>query len=327
MKLHAVLVLCLSIGFAPAHAQRFNLNQGIEAITGAAGALKPISEPEEIAIGRDLAGRLLGQIELVNDPNVQAYVNRVGRWIASQSERPDLPWKFGVANAGNINAMAMPGGTILITRGLYDILDNEAQLAGVLGHEIAHVVKKHHITVMQQQRLVAVGANVVGSAARQGNTILGQAALNFFKNLFISGLDKNSEYEADAVGVILAARAGYNTFGLAEVLHKLNARAASDPSVVDLFGSHPVPSERLTKLGDLLTPRVGSLPDGLEPQITPVSSTAAPPRQGGATVSGARSLQSEEVAAPAAAPAPSQPAAPAANPADLIRGIKGLFGR
>jgi predicted Zn-dependent protease len=327
MKLHAVLVLCLSLCYAPAYAQRFNLNQGIEAITGAAGALKPISEPEEIAIGRDLAGRLLGQIELVNDPNVQAYVNRVGRWIASQSERPDLPWKFGVANAGNINAMAMPGGTILITRGLYDILDNEAQLAGVLGHEIAHVVKKHHITVMQQQRLVAVGANVVGSAARQGNTILGQAALNFFKNLFISGLDKNSEYEADAVGVILAARAGYNTFGLAEVLHKLNARAASDPSVVDLFGSHPVPSDRLTKLGDMLTPRVGSLPDGLEPQITPVSSTAAAPRQGGATVSGARSLQSEEVAAPAAAPAPSQPAAPAANPADLIRGIKGLFGR
>ncbi len=294
-----------------------------------ASATTGISEKEEISIGRDLAGRLLGQIQLVDDANVQAYVNRVGRWVASQSERPDIPWRFGVANAGNVNAMAMPGGTILITRGLYDMLDNEAQLAGVLGHEIAHVVKKHHIGVMQKQRLVSAGANLV--AARGGGNQLGKAALDFFKNLFISGLDKESEYEADAVGVILAARAGYNAFGLAEVLHKLSARGSSDPSVVDLFGSHPGPTDRLGKLGDLLTPRMDKLPAGIEPEITPVAAGTAAPVRGAApaSVPGARALTTEGGgSASDLAPAPAQkPAAGGTDPGSMIKGLKGLFGR
>ena len=322
-----LFLVIFTVFFGTAQAQRsLDLGSLFNAGKDIASATTGISEKEEIVIGRDLAGRLLGQIALVDDANVQAYVNRVGRWVASQSERPDLPWRFGVANAVNINAMAMPGGTILITRGLYDILDNEAQLAGVLGHEIGHVVKKHHIGVMQKQKLVSAGANL--AASRTGSNQLGKVALDFFKNLFISGLDKESEYEADAVGVILAARAGYNAFGLAEVLHKLNARAASDPSVVDLFGSHPGPSDRLTRLGDLLTPRMASIPPGIEPQITPVSASAAPPRRGAAPVAGARALSNEGSATPPGASgiAPAQPAG-GINPMDAIKGLKGLFGR
>ena len=321
-------VIAFSMLCGTAQAQRFDLNRLIDAGKDVAGAATGISEKEEIDIGRDLSGRILGQVELVNDPNVQAYVNRVGRWVASQSERPDLPWKFGVANAGNINAMAMPGGTILITRGLYDILDNEAQLAGVLGHEIGHVVKKHHIGVMQKQKLVSAGANL--AASRTGTNQLGKVALDFFKNLFISGLDKEAEYEADSVGVILAARAGYNAFGLAEVLHKLNARAKSDPSVAFLFETHPAPSDRLAKLGDLLTPRMATLPAGMEPEITPVSARAAAPSRAAApTAAGARALTNEGAAANAPAPsAPAQkPAAGGVDPGSVIQGIKGLFGR
>jgi beta-barrel assembly-enhancing protease len=324
-----LFLLVFSLSFGTAQAQRgFDLGNIFSAGKDLAAATTGISEEDEIKIGRDLAGRLLGQIALVDDANVQAYVNRVGRWIASQSERPDIPWRFGVANAANINAMAMPGGTILITRGLYDILDNEAQLAGVLGHEIAHVVKKHHISVMQKQRGVSALANI--ASARTGSNVLGSAALGFFKNLFISGLDKDSEYEADAVGVILAARAGYNAFGLAEVLHKLNARAGGDAATADLFGSHPGPADRLSKLGDLLTPRVGSLPNGLEPQITPVSANAAAPTQNAAPVAGARGFTNESGAKPAAAPAGASTVAPSGggtNPMDAIKGLKGLFGR
>ena len=327
LKLLFFLVLSLAAGAAQAQ-RSLDLGSLFSAGKDIAGATTAISEKEEITIGRDLAGRLLGQIALVDDANVQAYVNRVGRWVASQSERPDLPWRFGVANAFNINAMAMPGGTILITRGLYDILDNEAQLAGVLGHEIAHVVKRHHISVMQKQQLVSAGANL--AASRTGSNVLGKAALDFFKNLFISGLDKDSEYEADATGVILAARAGYNAFGLAEVLHKLNARASSDPSVVDLFGSHPGPADRLSKLGDLLSPRMGAIPVGLEPEITPVSASAVAPKQGAAPVAGARGFTNEGGAKPAAAPAGASTIAPAgggANPMDALKSLKGLFGR
>ncbi|MEQ1775707.1 MAG: M48 family metalloprotease [Burkholderiales bacterium] len=323
-----LLVVACAIG-GTAQAQRsLDLGKLFDAGKSVAAATTGISEKEEIEIGRGLAGRMLGQVALVDDANVQAYVNRVGRWIASQSERPDIPWRFGVANAPNINAMAMPGGTILITRGLYDILDNEAQLAGVLGHEIAHVVKKHHIGVMQKQNLVSAGASLV--AARTGTNQLGQVALNFFKNLFISGLDKESEYEADAVGVILAARAGYNAFGLAEVLHKLNSRGSSDPSVVDLFGSHPGPSDRLTKLGDLLTPRLPQLPAGIEPEITPVAEgTAAPTRAASPAAAGGRALTNEG-AAESATPAGASTAAPVQKPTGGINPgnlLKGLFGR
>ncbi len=328
-KFFAVIIAALSLSCGTAQAQRsFDLGRGLDAVRDLGSAATGISEKEEIQIGRELAGRMLGQIELVNDDNVQAYVNRVGRWVASQSERPDLPWRFGVANAGNVNALAMPGGTILITRGLYDLLDNEAQLAGVLGHEIAHVVKRHHVNVMRQQKLVSAGANI--ASARSGNNVLGQQALNFFRNLFISGLDKNSEFDADATGVILAARAGYNAFGLAEVLHKIGARGGADPSVADLFGSHPSPAERLSKLGELLTPRLAKLPSGAEPDITPVSASVAAPRAGPApAATGARALTNEGSAASNLAPAApaEKPAAGGVDPGSLMKGLKGLFGR
>ena len=96
MKTYRLSLLLLGVALAGGvEAQRFpNLgNINLNAVTGAASALKPISEKEEIDIGRDLAGRLLGQVQLVDDANVQAYVNRVGRWVATQSERPDLPWR------------------------------------------------------------------------------------------------------------------------------------------------------------------------------------------------------------------------------------------
>jgi len=311
VKYSKYLFLFIFLSFNAARAQQIDFNRLIDAGRDIASVAKGISEKEEIEIGRGLAGRMLGQVPLVNDSNVQAYVNRVGMWVASQSERPDLPWRFGVANAPNINAMAMPGGTILITRGLYDILDNEAQLAGVLGHEIAHVVKRHHVNVMRQQRGVSAVANL--AAARSGDNALRQLVLDFFKKIFISGLDKGSEFEADATGVILAARAGYNPFGLAEVLHKLNARSG-DASVLDLFGSHPPPTERLAKLGELLEPRLSSLPEGLEPALSPVAARAGAPvrAKAPANVPGARALVNEK---PGAKP---PPAALRAKPAPVI---------
>src|SRR5687768_7724413 len=93
-----------------------------------ATATTGVNEQDEIAVGRELAGRVLGAAPMVADAELQAYVNRVGRWVALQSERPDLPWRFGVIDSPSVNAFAAPGGYILITRGLYEILDNESQL-------------------------------------------------------------------------------------------------------------------------------------------------------------------------------------------------------
>src|SRR5262249_49900204 len=121
---------------------------------------------QEIEIGTLLAGRVLGAAPLVPDRNLQTYVNQVGRWIASQTERPDLPWRFGVIESAGINAFAAPGGFVLVTRGLYELLDDEAQLAAVLAHEIAHVVKRHHVIGMQQKAGLNVIAGLLAQRAR-----------------------------------------------------------------------------------------------------------------------------------------------------------------
>jgi len=251
-----------------------------------------VDEPEEIAVGREVAGRTLGAAPLVPDPELQAYVNRVGRWIALQSERPDLPWHFGVIDTASINAFAAPGGYVLITRGLYESLSSEAQLAGVLGHEIGHIVQRHHIKVMQQSAAVSAGARAIQRSDRGvlANNLIGTGA-----EVMARGLDKSAEFEADRIGVVLAARAGYSPYGLVEVLHILAARSADDASLALLFKTHPAPGERLTQLGDALAPRVAALPAGKEPALRPVDPKTPPPVAAKpAAAEGARALQQEE---------------------------------
>ena len=161
-----------------------------------------------------------------------------------------------------------------MTRGLYDILDNEAQLAGVLAHEIGHIVRRHHVTVMQKS--AALSAGTQARAARQPfaqilNNMIGTGA-----EVFARGLDKSAEYEADAIGVVLAARAGYNPFGLVDVLQKLAMHGADDGSLALLFKTHPLPGDRLSQLGDELRRTWRTLPAGTEPKIRTVAATAGP---------------------------------------------------
>ena len=153
---------------------------------------------EEIALGRTIAGSLLGAAPLVNDEKLQKYVNQVGRWVASQSERPDLPWRFGVIESGDLNAFAIPGGVVLVTKGLYQNLQNEAQLAGVLAHEIAHIVKKHQLKVLQKQQLVNAGSDWLKSKFGKKNK-LADKAFNTGAEISARSLDKDAElgFEAD----------------------------------------------------------------------------------------------------------------------------------
>jgi predicted Zn-dependent protease len=290
------------------------LDTGRDLATATAG----MDEKDEIAVGREIAGRVLGAAPLVADADLQAYVNRVGRWVALQSDRPDLPWHFGVIESPSINAFAAPGGYVLITRGLYEILDNESQLAGVLGHEIGHIMKRHHITVMQKSAALSAGARLVQqSRSAVVNSLIGTGA-----EVMARGLDKGAEFEADQIGVILAARAGYSPYGLIEVLHKLAARGGSDASLAMLFETHPAPGERLMQLGDALTPRVPQLPAGKEPQIRQVAAGAVPAAAGQPLpATGARALQQEETP-PAARPA--QKGGVGIDPGTVLRGI---FGR
>jgi predicted Zn-dependent protease len=226
------------------------IKQGVqEKVTG-----KPAtSVEEEVAIGRQIAGNLLGAAPLVRDAKLQKYVNNVGRWIANQSERPDLEWHFGVIDSNDVNAFAAPGGYIFVTKGLYKLLQSEAELAGVLAHEVGHVIRQHHLKILQQSKLIDLGSQLV--AKQVGGNDKVQGLIGSGAEIVSRSLDKNAEFEADRIAVVLATRAGYDSFGLPAVLQQIGHFAKDDGDVALLFKTHPHPDDRLGKLGSAMGER------------------------------------------------------------------------
>jgi predicted Zn-dependent protease len=252
----AMMFLFVAAGAAQAQFRMPSLDVGrmVDSVKNVGKATKEINQEEEIAIGRDLAATLLGAAPLVSDARMQRYVNNVGRWIASQSERPDLPWQFGVLDAPQLNAFAVPGGTIFITRGLLDRMRNEAELAGVLGHEITHVVKKHHLKAIQKGAMSALAGDALSMAVKDKSAAANEKLVSFGKEMYSRGLDKGDEFEADRLGVVLAARAGYDAYGLPSVLQTLQAMNAQDSGLALMFKTHPAPGERLDLLSEKMQP-------------------------------------------------------------------------
>lgn len=218
-------------------------------------ANKEIGEPEEIQIGDGIAALVLGTAPLVDNDALQTYVNRVGQWLAVHTDRPDLPWHFGVIASDDVNAFSTPGGNILITRGMYSRFRNEGELAGVLAHEIAHVLAKHQVKAIQKSLGNEWKTELVGAVAENKG---GKDAANLAKaftagtELFTRGLDKQDEYDADRMGVVIAARAGYNPYGLVGVLQTLGDINAQDSAVALMFKTHPSPGTRLDILADAM---------------------------------------------------------------------------
>jgi len=245
-----LLIACLALASGTAGAQfSINLNRLVDTVKNVGKATAEIDEKEEIELGRDMAARLLGAAPLAANDGVQRYVNNVGRWLASQTERPDLPWRFGVLEAPQLNAFATPGGHIFITRGLLARMKNEAELAGVLAHEIAHVLKKHHLQAIQKGARLELASTAVSTLARQDrNTANREKLLAASSELFTRGLDKSDELEADRLGVVIAARAGYDAYGLPTVLQTLQAMNPEDSGLALMFKTHPAPGERLDAL-------------------------------------------------------------------------------
>jgi predicted Zn-dependent protease len=250
MKRAALAALLALVAAAPAHAQfNFNLNRLLDVGKNVRQAAGGIDEKEEIELGRDMAARLLGAAPLVASEGLQRYVNNVGRWLASQTERPELPWRFGVLEAPQLNAFATPGGHIFITRGLVERMRNEAELAGVLAHEIAHVLKKHHLKAIQKTAQLELANTAITTFSRQDSRAQRRdKLLSAGSELFARGLDKSDELEADRLGVVIAARAGYDAYGLPAVLQTLQAMNPADSGLALMFKTHPAPAERLDAL-------------------------------------------------------------------------------
>lgn len=258
----AVLVLFLALPGARAFdLSNIDVNKIGSILSKAGEAVREVGEAEEQELGAEVSARLLGAAPLVRDEALQRYVNRVGMWVARHGERPGLPWRFAVVETPDINAFAAPGGYVFITRGLFQALRDEAELAGVLGHEVVHVVRRHHLEAIQKNARMGVAKEVASMvAADKGYDIDRWAGLGM--EIYARGLDKEDEYQADLLGTVLAARAGYNPQGLRTVLMTLANMNPAEGSLALLFKTHPPPEERLHRLVSGLGGRLHHL-DGL----------------------------------------------------------------
>ena len=248
-------VMLLLALVAPVHAfdfnnlldkvQRTDVNKLLEVGKRVTEATRGMSEPEEIRLGTDLAGRLLGAMPPLPDHEVQAYVNRLGRWLALQTGRPDLPWHFAVVASDSLGAFATPGGYVFVTSALVGLMRDENELAGVLAHEIAHVVERHHAeAVMKKARANLardVAVDLVGDYTR-GNPLVTQIWSKAAANLYASGLDQEDEFAADRAGADRGAsrlRSLWFVDGAEHAGRARPGRAAREPVVRDSPGHAP----------------------------------------------------------------------------------------
>ncbi|APW43505.1 M48 family metalloprotease, partial [Rhodoferax saidenbachensis] len=212
-------------------------------------SLEDIDEPKEIEMGRNLASVLLGAKPLHSNMALQRYVNRLGRWISLQSPRPDLPWSFAVLDDTGYNAFAAPGGFVFVTKGLIDSVADEAELAGILAHEITHVVAKHHLKALRKNARAGLVSQVLASQINRNVPAgLSSALVGLGRDLYAKGLDQEDELDADRSGVALAARAGFDPYGLVAVLQQLRTAAADDPMFALSLSTHPPAQVRLDQL-------------------------------------------------------------------------------
>ena len=271
----APLVAVLGLAAAVAHAQGLGnlLGGALDAVRGGSNAAAPAGGAaalindalsamglaqggeEEIEVGEGIAATVLGAARPWDNPKAQRYVNLVGRHVARGSERPDLPWTFAVVDTSAINAFAAPGGIVLVTRGLYEMLDTEDELAAVLAHEIAHVNRQHHYKVIQKQKVAQFGASVAASRTRRDKAVTDKL-IGLGAEIFARGLDKDAEFEADRDAAVLAARAGYDASSILATLAKLNGKLTGDASVQLLFATHPSPADRMQKLTEATTAEI-----------------------------------------------------------------------
>jgi beta-barrel assembly-enhancing protease len=228
-----------------------------------------VSTEQEVEIGANLAAGLLGAAALVDDKELQRYVNDVGFWVAAQSQRADLPWRFGVIDSPGINAFAAPGGYVVLTLGLYQLLENEAQLAGVLAHEISHVVGKHHLRALQESMQTEFWTDLTVYAARDkvgGSTErkVMQKLVDSGLQLYTTGLDRRYEFDADLRGVVLMARAGYDPYAFLDVLTTIDSINPESAELTVFMNTHPPTGERLDTLATKMDGKLDSYAAGVD---------------------------------------------------------------
>jgi beta-barrel assembly-enhancing protease len=207
-----------------------------------------VSEAEEIDIGGDVSLKIRQRFGVVQDAAIHRYVTLVGTLLAQQTERPGLPWTFVVLDTDGVNAFASPGGFVHITRGALALIRSEAELAGVLGHEMTHVAHKHTVNAIKKNKAVQLATRE--TLAERG-AFIDRVANKAYEMVLENSFDRGDEIDADAGAVALARKLGYAPRGLADFLTRLDERNRGQAEQNGLFASHPQTADRIARVNKL----------------------------------------------------------------------------
>ena len=207
-----------------------------------------MSEAQEIAIGQQQDVDVRKEMGVYSDTGIQQYVSDIGLKLARLSERPELPWHFAVVDVPAINAFALPGGYIYITRGILPFLQDESQLAGVLGHEIGHVTARHAARQYSRATGAQVGL-ILGSIFVPGGANVAELGASGLGLLFLKN-GRGDEIEADGLGVRYAAKGGWDPAGVPQMLSTLARieEASDNKGVPNWMATHPAPEDRIQRV-------------------------------------------------------------------------------
>ena len=208
--------------------------------------LSLVSEKDEIALGRQNAASTVQAIGLIPDSSVQRYVSTLGKTLAAHTERPSLPWSYQAVDDPAVNAFALPGGFVFVTRGLLTHINNEAELATVLGHESGHVAAKHSVHQMSEAEVAQLGLGV-GMAVSKQVAQYGQYAQQGLQVLFLK-FSRDDETQADALGFRYAMADGYDVRQMIPVFQMLDGvtKEAGGQKLPEWESTHPDPGNRVT---------------------------------------------------------------------------------
>ncbi len=205
-----------------------------------------VSEEQEVSVGRENAAQINARMPIVRDPVLSQYVQELGLSIARTTTRADLDWRFFIVNSRDINAFALPGGYIYVNRGLIERADRLDELAGALGHEIGHVVRRHSVEQMKKAQGANIAVTLTCTVTSLCDNSVAQAAIQVGGAALFAKYSRQDEQEADAEAVNNVIRAGIHPEGIPALFERLIAERRESPMAIEaFFASHPLEEDRV----------------------------------------------------------------------------------
>lgn len=251
---HLLAILAITIIGIPLSASSEDFRERVHATVADTNTIEA-DAIAEIEFGREVAAKILGNNRLLRNEDLTHYIGLVGNRVARNAGRPELVWHFAVLDTSTINAYTAPGGYVFVTKGALEQMDDEAELAAVLSHEVAHVTQRHIVKALNikgtDNTTAGSLARLVGSANESSRIMFSQAVDGAVQFLFEKGLNHSDEFQADQVGITVLANSGYDPMALVRYLSRIGQARPESTTVLTL--THPSVTQRLDLLSTFVT--------------------------------------------------------------------------